>query len=697
MKIEKVHNQIHPSLVGVGINLNLFPWSTAASRLLMCGNYIPKAVPVSGRSVRRLTTGFERQYGKRTRKIFARANMVVDGVFYQRNIQPNETLIDNWTEVQVVFFNEELGKYDVLEMPKYNTQNSYIAWEYVYNKELMRRLMVGATYKKGDVFGHSPNLSETGEWTPGLEVNVAGLSHSATEEDAIIFYTDFIDMIKATFEHKRGYSWDESEWIPLNLYGTKDHPRAFPENGEKVRKDGIVMGFRKRYGGNALTSLTKKALMQPDTTYDYLLYAPVGSEVQSVVVKSDRNKNRANNRSIEKLSQPHNHLLEQYEAANNTYQNEVKNWYFKTARKYNDGEIPMTGALWQVVYKALGNITFDTALNKYNMTKRSTRNKVDKDWTVTIILKEDVRGKVRFKLSDMQGCKGVGVLVLPSEMAPVDDYGRRAHIVVNRTPSFRRQIYGALMEASINFINLHVHDRVKLLLGQGNPTQAWDELTTFYRTVSPEYGKLIDDNYFAADARMDHLQYVADNMISVQRRSDSKLFGVDIIRALQKQYGNVKPTPVTYIDEMGHTIRTLEPCMISSSYYILLDKFGTEMSSQSLPKLSLFGMGTRLNKADKYREPFRDVGDRNTGETEGRNKISQMGGQETAKVLALSYSPQAIRMATKRIIRADNPFRVKQIIKPEEYITNRMLRIGKNMLSDTGYCVRRERPSDIIS
>lgn len=52
----------------------------------------------------------------------------------------------------MVFKNDEIGKYDLLELPRYNTQNSYIGFEYVYDKEMLRRLEEkDATFRKGEV------------------------------------------------------------------------------------------------------------------------------------------------------------------------------------------------------------------------------------------------------------------------------------------------------------------------------------------------------------------------------------------------------------------------------------------------------------------------------------------------------------------------------------------------------------------
>ena len=352
-----------------------------------------------------MLVGFEKQYGHTARKIKAPSNMIVSKVFYRGSFQADGVTADDWAEIYVVFFNEELQRYDLLVLPRYHTQNSYVGFEYVYDKDMLRRLREeNATFSKGEVFAHSPNVGETGEWNFGIDALVCGLTADYTEEDGIAVTDYFIEKITTMFEHRRKHSWNESEFIPLNLYGTPEHPRPFPENGETVRDDGIVMGFRRRNTSSALVSLTKEALMRPDPNYDILLYAPANSVVKSIIVTTERYKNRSHNKSAEKITQPHTELLERYEGLSNRMANDVSQWCHRLESKFREDEdLPITNELNTFLTKQLGSVTKDLGTGKYNMTKRTDRNKSLLDWNVEVILKERVRGKKRFKLTDTQG------------------------------------------------------------------------------------------------------------------------------------------------------------------------------------------------------------------------------------------------------------------------------------------------------
>lgn len=691
-------NQIHPALVGVSNNLILFPQCASAGRLYMAGNMIPKSVATSGASERMMVTGFEwgKGYAQTARRIEAPANMVVEEVFYVGSQKNTGELTDAWNKVWIVYKNVEKNMYDILELPRYNTQNTYVGFEYVYDKDMMRRLgKPGATFGKGEVFAKSPRISESGEWCFGMNTKVAAISHHGTEEDAIWLTRSFAEKrLKCMFKHERGYQWNEEEMIPLMLYkDSNGNDSPFPEAGQRIRSDGIVMGFRRRIGENALVSLTKKALRIPDLTYDQLFYAPINSEVMSVEVLSDRMKNRANNRGTDYIEQPHTVLLERYEKKQNEMHNSVMRWYEGRIQANRGNDIPITMELDSFINSAYGNYTRHGVTGKINPLSRGVKRVKLKDWNVNILLREIVPGRVKFKFAGLNGDKGVAVRIIEDHEAPTYADGTRAEAVINNTPAFRRQIFSMLMELSINYINVNIQKSATVLRNEGRYAEAYAMILEFCETGFPEFGEIVRTTYTDDADIKDYVDYCCDNMISIHVRSDSKLFGVGIINALREKYP-FRPQKATFMNSLGEFEETVNPILISNQHFMMLDKFGTDMSAQALPKSNLFGMPAKLNDSSKYSSWLRDQGNRNTGETEGRLRTSQHGGQETSKQLAMAYSPSLRKVMVRRIIRANDPFDIDQIIKPEEYSQNRAVKMAAGMLSDSGYTIRHELPSD---
>lgn len=690
-------NQIHPAVVGVSNNLILFPQCASAGRLYMAGNMIPKSVVTSGASERMMVTGFEwkQGYAQTARRIEAPANMTVEEVFYVGSQDPSK-MTDAWNKICIVYKNDEKGMYDVLELPRYNTQNTYVGFEYVYDKEILRRLgKPHATFAKGTVFAQSPRISESGEWCFGMNTKVAAISSHVTEEDAIQLTRSYAEKrLRCMFKHDRGFQWNEDEYVPLMLYkDANGNDSPFPESGQRIREDGIVMGFRRRITENALVSLTKKALRTPDLTYDQLFYAPVNSEVMSVEVLSDRMKNRANNRGTDYIEQPHNMLLERYEKKQNEMHNNIMRWYERRIDANRGNDIPITLELDSFINNAYGNYTRKISTGKINPLSRGIKRVKLKDWNVTILLREIVPGKIKFKFAGLNGDKGVAVSIIEDHMAPTYADGTRAEVVINNTPAFRRQIFSMLMELSINYINVNIQKEATKLRDQGEYAQAYHKILEFCMTGFPEFGEIVSNTFVTEEDIKDYVNHCCDNMIVVHVRSNAKLFGVNIINALREKYP-FKPQKATFMNSLGEYVETVNPILISNQHFMMLDKFGTDMSAQALPKSNLFGMPAKLNDSSKYSSWLRDQGNRNTGETEGRLRTSQHGGQETAKQLAMAYSPDLRKVMVRRIIRANDPFDIDQIVRPEEYINNRAVKMAAGMLSDSGYTIRRELPSD---
>jgi len=661
--------------------------------MYMIGNMVPKAVHTNGASERKIITGYEYQYAEAARRIEAPSHMVVEEVFYVRSTDvssENPELTDKWHSIFVLFKNDEKNKYDILEIPRYNMQNTYVGFEYVPNKPVMSKLVKGAFFPKGTWFAKSPRVSSSGEWMFGTDLKVAPASFGATEEDGIVI-TDVCahEKLRCVFKHERNFSWNEDEWVPLMLYGD----RPFPESGERIRDDGLVMGFRRRITENALVSLTKKALTRPDWKRDILFRASPNAEVMAVDVLSDRMKNRSNNRSTEYIAQPHNKLLEIYEKKQNEMWNDVLRWYNSKIAANRGNDIDITDALANFINNAYGNYTVNQNGRINPLSRGIKRNKL-KDWNIFITLREIVPGRTKFKMSGINADKGVIVKVIPQHEAPMYDDGTYADIIINNNPAFRRQIYSMLMEQSINFININIHKEVKAAVKAKDYDLAYSKLMLFFETGFPEYAEIVKNSITDKEVMQEFVEHVAKTQISVQVRSDTKLYGADIIKELRKVY-SYKPEHITFTDSLGERVRSINPVLITNQHFMLLDKFGTDMSAQALPVSNPFGMPAKLNDTNKYASFIRDIWNRNSGETEARLRVSQVGPTEVVKQLAMAYSPELRDLMTMRLIRAHDSFNIDQIVKPHEYGYNRAIRMSSGMLSDSGHTLRHERPSDL--
>lgn len=691
-------NQIKPNTAGVAIGMNTNRTTVSPSRLYMLGKNQGKAAVIHGTTNRKYISGDEQEYTKGARKVETEADIEIEEVLFVKDII-NDKEPTKWGAYRVIVKDLETGLYDLIDMPKFHAQNMDLGFEFQYDKDILRQVKKGARFRKGTVFATSARITESNEWVPGCETKVAAMSHVYTEEDAVVIFEHYAAKIGVTFKRSHDFQWNEDEYIPLNLYGTIDDPQPFPLSGQSVRPDGIVMGFRRKDVDSAMAGLTKHALMVPDPMYDKLFHSNANCVVADIEVITERYKNVSNNKRAEKRSQPHTAILERIEEEQNAFANSIIKWYKEKQRMYKDKKVPISHHLWNLIcFNGMGDITRDfttpVSHGRFTKVKRKTGNIQLKDWRVQIHLCERVEGKTRFKNTGMDGNKSVIMKVLPSYMAPVDDHGNMADMIVGNTPGYRRQIYNSFMELDINFVNIHLYPKIMALYKSKDYDAAWKMAYDFYETVSPEHGAIMDT--FTPEMRKQHLDWIAkdENEFSSLGNNTGDLQGFRIMERIVDRYPDIQPTPVTWVNEWGETKRSRHPIVISSVYYIMLDKFGDDISCQSTPKLNIFGLPTSLSKHERASEFYRATLNRNVGETEGRLFINQKGGAAGARMLAWANSAELIEASVRRLIRADNPFLIPELIKPGEEKKNHSLQVMDNMLSDFGLVIRKEREDD---
>lgn len=683
-------NELRQTTAGVAVGMNTNRGNVSPSRLYMVGKNMGKAAVTKTSTSRKYISGDEQEYGKTARKVVVANDCTVEAVFFVDSLS-NPGSPTMWGEYHVIVKSEETGEFDLITLERFHTQNIDLGFEYKYDRGVLRSLQPGKYLKKGTVIGQSPRINKSGEWCPGVETKVAAMSSPYTEEDGVVMSESHARKVGISFRRKHNYSWMEDEWIPLNLYGTPDEPQPFPLEGQEIRSDGIIMGFRRKNGAS-LASLTKTGLMEPDQTYDHLFFGKPGSVVGKIYVETERYKNAKNNRSRNKPTFPHTQVLEDIERNYNNFNNRVVQWYLEKKKTYNT-DVPLTPALWNFILYCRGNITNDfsttRAGNNFNPVKRKNCNIPCKDWYVEIHIKEETPARVRFKNTGMDGNKSVIIKILPDECMPFDGHGNRADMIVGNTPAFKRQIFSSLMELDINFVNIHIWPRIKFLHEDGQHEKAFEEAARFYKAVSPQQYAMVME--WDAEQRIKHLDWITadpNEFCALGSNSDDHT-GIKIIDALAKEYPDIKPTPVSYKNELGVTVTTLRPIVISSVYYVMLDKFGDHMSCQSMPKLNIFGLPASLHKSERSRDFYRAVLNRNMGEVEGRTRINQCGARSGLKAVTMANSPIALDRCTKRIIRADNPFLIENILKPNEVEFNSSLQVVENMLGDFSIVLRK--------
>lgn len=280
-------NQLHPALTGCATNLLSFMCNDSASRLVMVGNHLSQALVLEGATTARVKSGMEREYAENTFNIKMPTTGRILRIIKRYGTKdtasrPPELLILFEDLEEKVKGNSVMGCVSIVG---YHTKHQNYGFKYAFQHSI-KALAKGEIVPKDTILAKSPNVHSSGDWTYGIEANVAYMSIPQIIEDGFVVSESFCKKMTTTSLGNRMISWGRNR-IPLNLYGDKDNYRPFPEIGMQIRPDGLVFATRELDPMLGVVDLSPEKLMTPSTVFDDCCYGPPGAEVYDIRVLQD--------------------------------------------------------------------------------------------------------------------------------------------------------------------------------------------------------------------------------------------------------------------------------------------------------------------------------------------------------------------------------------------------------------------------
>ncbi len=282
-------NELHLDLMSIsGFN----PWiqHDSSGRLHMVSSHLGQMLVIDGATERKCQTGFEREYGKYTFNV----KMPVDGQIVEIIDRYKPTLgedsINENPQIIVIYEDINTKELGIISLVRYCTNHQYFGFQYV-NKNGLNQLHVGAMIPKDTVFLDSPNVTDDSNYKYGIELNIALMTHPASSEDSILISDDVLPKLRfKTYEH-RVVEWGNKKFA-LNLYGDENNYKPFPDIGDFVRKDGILMALRS-FDPDILSPVEQsiRDTMLVDVIFDSTTYvAGPGGRVVDIKIYHDLSK-----------------------------------------------------------------------------------------------------------------------------------------------------------------------------------------------------------------------------------------------------------------------------------------------------------------------------------------------------------------------------------------------------------------------
>lgn len=691
-------------LLGQGTILNPFAQFTSAQRLGMYNNHLPQAQVVSAPEAPIISSGMELRVGeyeyrpsdrKEDCQIMAVVPKLIPG-------QWGLTLRAN-PKTTIIYRGNTSGKVDYVDLDAYTKGSDGYGYE---NTILNKRMISPGNYLPKEVhLQQSPNRISENRVAMGLNANVVYATKSSVSDDAFVISQSLADRL-APLTIKTFTVDVAPNQIPLNLYGDDVESKFMPDVGDKVREDGIIMGFRKPDDISFVTDVMDSALCTPQPMHDQLYYA-VGPN--AVILNIDvfvNNKQRLNPNVFSQLLKYRESSCAYWLRIVEAYNQAVANGW-EITEKFNT-LVTRAYALLLAEGKHIPGYTKKPAINLI-MKKDPIRHMAI---TVTYAYRADVA--TGFKLTGRHGDKGVIGVIRPDEEMPIDAYGHRADIIMDPLSVFNRMNPGQMYEQTVTRFNWFIERRLKLMLeGQDirqpiilnsahggtitlPPVDAEQVKATTPYQLLMEY--LTDINYKYAESIAMATPTVADQNALVDAAISQGIqlilppycehVGMEWIKMLAKKYPAPK-TPIQYIlhKRNGETkvVTTKEAISVGSKYLMLLYR---------MPKVKAAGPGyisqhktpIHPNKQAKLLYPVSQTPLR-LGEDELRGLLMAVGPAQAARLMGLyANSDIGLNELMKALLTMDKPTQLERIdISTKELIqTNNIIGLTHHMFATVG-------------
>lgn len=665
-------------------SLNSFDGSVSGGRGQMFKSHLSQRLVTSGSTPKRIFTGAEYEYAKASfdTRFDYDSDVVKVIPYYQQTI--GAASIGSNPESLVVFeyYDPELKErvVDCLTMSDYSSHHSYFGYKNKRTK-LFNAVSAGASFEAGDVLLTSPSVLDDGNFAYGRQVETALMTHASVSEDGVGMSVSLGAALGFITLEKRVVEWG-SKTFPINLYGTEQEYLPHPKIGEKIHKSGALMAFRKYDQDYSVVDMSRRKSMNKDSVFDTAIYVD-GSDgvVVDIRVLHDPNQVMTTPELMAEQSLA-------YDNSRRVYYDEIVKLYYTLVSKRGDN-LKLSPKFNNVIQQAI-SVQRETQQGKKSSVKvvhpqKLYRGSPVDDFRVEFTIMYKVKSTVGFKVTGIQGDKGVVVELIPDCYMPVNANGVRADLMMDPNATVARTIPSRLFEQIFNAasrdlviefcnklgiihsvkIELPIKMQIESRWNSGDPViiECWNRLMHYYSIFATVQHEGI--NNLPNDKKRNHFIRILNDGIYLNIPGTQDQEPVDMLREVRKHFMPERG-PVTYRDYNGVERVTKNNVLIGSIYYMLLEKTGDDWTAISSGKFQNFGIIAKLTNKDKFLQPTRNQAIRAGGEAEIRIMVAYCGAFFATEFLDRNSNMQSHRAACEKILSAPYPTNIESLINREE-------------------------------
>lgn len=430
-KTEKILNveeglEVVEELVGIHA-ANPFVSNNSSSRSVMYSNMLSQSVtPNDGSGDENIIqSGLDKQFGDNTFSKKFEHDSIILGVVKRYSGVDIHTCSD--TVALTVFFEDmETREVDYIEVPDYFTLHQYFGFKYKWNDDLIDNMSVETYVPAGTVIADSPAVKDNKGYAYGLNTNIAYLSLPEISEDGVIISEEYAKRFNFSIFETRVIEFGEKSF-PLNLYGDENNYKPFPDIGEKVKDDGLLMAIRDYDEHNTIALTSVNDVKDFDPMFDNCTYVKKGSAkvVDIVAYTSPKFKKNVYTNTdngvmkyVNGLIKYHGDLVDLYEKLESSHYAKTKNYNMSISDKLE---------------RLMVDAYMKSNRNAKNIKLVHKRSRLD-IFRIEITVQIDMDLHPAYKLTTLAASKGVVVEIRPKEEMPYNPItGEYADMVMDPT------------------------------------------------------------------------------------------------------------------------------------------------------------------------------------------------------------------------------------------------------------------------
>lgn len=625
-----------------------FKPANSGSRALMNSVHVEHLMVPNYGEVPIIQTGYETEFGRNsTSHVVNESDYVV-----LNKVNKFEGKEDHY---YLIVQDIHTGVYDIIERISYNYNTE--SYGFLWNNDRIDKLKIGDRLKQGEILKTSIGYDEFGNKMNGVNLTTLYLSCAQNMEDSIIISESAAKKLETSLVKNTPITINDND-ILLNLYGNETIYKTFPDIGEEVQR-GIFCSIRRMENDNILYSMSQQNLRD--------------------IMLSDRNI------LMEGRVVDINVYCNNPEALGDSHYNAQLFYYYnqnlRFCKEINDivGPLAMTSQLSYRLKKFYGRCR-DVIAGK-QFFKEKLFNHVIME--VTIIQKLPM--EPGDKMADRYGGKGVVSMVLPDELMPILETGRRVDIIKNQSTCINRENIGQLHEQSLSFIGMRIIDHFKIgYMSYSEMAYMWYKFVSMVdkNQANELYGCFDFDDEYEAKIMVDSI--IEDDAIILSTQPFTTNINIDTIARIYDEFDFIKQYNIKMPmrDSNGNIrmVKALRKMVVSKIYHYRLKQYAEEkFSVTSLSATNLKNLNTR-SKANKMYEAkytktpimfgFMESGD-----------LMHMGVQYVVMNLMLySSSPQGRRLVEQLLV--GDPYNID--IKLDQHSKNRNAEIINALMETMG-------------